>query len=221
MSTTLNDIYLDICDILLEPGGLQLGLVTSDDILSYASDALIDFTQRTGIYKQWLYLQALAYTGVYTLPDIAMEFECLFYDQEYLVPTDAFSIENEGYRDWQSESSWPEKWHRDRLPPHTFEVVPMPSQTGAEIPDNPVLSDAAMNLMALSSIRPSVSALTLDTVVEGIPDSLTYGLKYRILWKIFTSNAEHKDALRARYCGARYEECVSLAQTIMGEIVES
>jgi hypothetical protein len=61
---------------------------------------------------------------------------------------------------------------------------------------------------------------TLDDAVELLPDTLAIYIGYRIMAKIFSMDGECKDDLRRRYCQARYDEGLSLAQAIAEEEME-
>lgn len=58
---------------------------------------------------------------------------------------------------------------------------------------------------------------TLQSLVELLPDTLAIYIGYRILAKIFSMDGECKDELRRRYCQARFEEGIALAQAIVSE----
>jgi hypothetical protein len=60
---------------------------------------------------------------------------------------------------------------------------------------------------------------TLQSPVELLPDTLAIYIGYRILAKIFSMDGECKDELRRRYCQARFEEGITLAQAIVSEQV--
>ena len=83
------------------------------------------------------------------------------------------------------------------------------------------LAPSSANLMMSSTALPVQSkTYTLTDLIQGIPDSFTVYLKYGVLERVFKMAGEMKDELRARYCGARVQEGVNLARTIMQEVEE-
>ena len=56
-------------------------------------------------------------------------------------------------------------------------------------------------------VNPVVAALS--SYIELFPDAAVPYLKYGILFKIFSSDSEHKDLQKAAYCAARYQEGIS------------
>lgn len=83
------------------------------------------------------------------------------------------------------------------------------------------LVPSAANLMMSSTALPVQSkTYQLADLVQGIPDTFAVYLKYGVLERVFKMDGEMKDELRARYCGARFQEGVNLARAIMQEVEE-
>lgn len=76
------------------------------------------------------------------------------------------------------------------------------------------------NLAVIAQQSQFDQAPTLKGYVEWLPDSFALYIGYGILAKIFSTDGEMKNDQLARYCFARYEEGILLAQAISGETNE-
>lgn len=76
------------------------------------------------------------------------------------------------------------------------------------------------NLTLIATTRPPKIAWVLADPIEVVPDEFAAYLKYGVLAKVFSMDSETKDALRARYCGARYQEGIALAKAVSTEVME-
>lgn len=79
-----------------------------------------------------------------------------------------------------------------------------------------VVSDS--NLALVVTAQPKDTTLTLDTVLELIPDSLAPYLVWSVLERLWSSDGEAKDVSRARYARARRVEGVNICKAISGEL---
>lgn len=77
------------------------------------------------------------------------------------------------------------------------------------------------NLMSIVTAAPFNQGMTLGTVIEILPESMSMYLKYGVLAKVFSMDGELKDPQRAQYCAARVTEGVNLCKAIMGEFVDA
>lgn len=73
------------------------------------------------------------------------------------------------------------------------------------------------NLELVTTTKGTATAFSLTDIIQFLPDSFVPYIKYGVLAKIFSSDSEAKDVLRARYCQARYQEGTNLAKAIMQE----
>lgn len=73
------------------------------------------------------------------------------------------------------------------------------------------------NILMIAGARSTRTSFDLDDYIEGVPDSLTFYLKYGVLAKIFDSNGESKDTQKAIYCRQRFLEGQYLAKSIAQE----
>ena len=160
----------------------------------------------------------------YPIPDNMTEITDVFINAKYLNQEDQFSERLLGQ--WQRKQSYPEMWHMDGVPVKTIEIVPAPNWDG--VPPNPsppqppygvwgTFGPGNRNLEMVGPTLPSQETWGIGDTINGIPDSFTCYLAYGILEKIFTNNSETKDAQRASYCHARYEEGIALGKSIILE----
>lgn len=76
------------------------------------------------------------------------------------------------------------------------------------------------NLTMLGTIKPLQKSFALTDLIEIVPDSFFPYLKYGVLAKVFSMDGEVKDVLRARYCNARFQEGINIAQAVSQELLE-
>lgn len=268
MPVQWSEIYDTVCEILLEPSGLQLGLLTDAQFLQIAGEILTEFLALTGIVKKIFNMPAQVGIPTYSEPSQLGELECVNVGQSYCYRTSGYFLDNND-PNWASFNGSPEDWREDELSPQTLQIVPAPNVIGDQVvipagqgaygtvsatsnavdfdlkPDlgqqgygtisacggapyveaiNPgygVLSAmvaSTNNVQMIGSALPyNITDLTLFDYVEGVPDSFAPYLKYGILARIFDSDSELRDELKAKYCRTRYREGISLAQAIMCE----
>jgi hypothetical protein len=73
------------------------------------------------------------------------------------------------------------------------------------------------NVLIIAGARSTKTSFKLTDYIEGVPDSLTFYLKYGVLAKIFDANGESKDTQKAIYCAARLREGILLAKAVSQE----
>lgn len=96
----------------------------------------------------------------------------------------------------------------------TGEIYSEPEGLGYGIPSGLIGSSGNLTLVGtacLSELYPD-----LDSVVEGVPDSMWFYIMYGVLAKIWSDDGESKDDLRAKYAFSRFEEGVRLARRKSG-----
>lgn len=74
------------------------------------------------------------------------------------------------------------------------------------------------NLEMLGTVQPTQTPQSQADYLFLIPDSAVPCIKYGILYKIWTSDSECRDDLRAKYAQARYVESINLFASISGEM---
>lgn len=128
----VQDIYDDVCNALLEPNGLVLGMVTEDDFLRFYGEVYQDFLQGAGIIKKLANVVTVSGTSIYEKPEYAMEAEEAAYDRNYLHREDAFTLDALS-ASWKNQSGPPRRWHEDRLEVRHFEIQPVPARSGYSV----------------------------------------------------------------------------------------
>lgn len=264
--STVNDVYTEVCDVLLEPlpVGLSLGLLTVSQFLDYFSQVIQEWCQRTGLVKQLVPMVASTSVGQYAVPGYAMQVQEVFYNGNYLYFESAFDFDSMRIS-WRSDVGTPRFWYEDRQPQKKLSLYPKPALTGVPVtataPFYGTLSATAglgwtasapfygtisaisgspywgvsaplygtlaalqmagagtANILAVATAKPNKIAWSLTDEILDVPDSFRQYLKYGILQRIFDQDGETRDVLRARYCGARFEEGINLAKVIADEM---
>lgn len=128
----VQDIYTEVCDVLLESGGLTLGMVTEDDFLRFYGETYQDFLQKSGIVKKIANVHVETSVSIYEKPECVMDSEELLYDRRYLHGLSALDLDmlKSG---WKTENGTPRRWHEDRLPVRRFQVQPTPPRDGYSV----------------------------------------------------------------------------------------
>jgi hypothetical protein len=136
MSTLVNDIYIDVCDILLEPSGLSLGLLTEPQFLQYLRGTLDDFLGRTGLVKAIAVMPQEYGQPQVTLPDWISQPDAAFSDGVAIrrdFEGDISSID----RNWQSKIGPPRSWRQDKQYPNQVSLFPAPAVVSPLSPNSP------------------------------------------------------------------------------------
>jgi hypothetical protein len=128
MPYTAQQIYDEVCDMLLEDGGLQF-VYTEAAFLRDLATSLSEFMQSTGIVKKLLTEQVKAGVSEYTLPVVGMDVQQAFYDNTFLYDSSGYFIDA-SHPSWQVEPGTPYQWRQDQLAANAIEVAPPPDMTG-------------------------------------------------------------------------------------------
>jgi len=209
MATTVQQVYNDVCRVLLEDGGLVY-CYTEQAFLRDLLVSIRDLLQRTGIVKSSETIKTISGTSEYTTSAGVSAIDAVFVDKRYLQPSSGFYLDN-AKREWAAESGFPEEWRQDRLAVDKFQLSPTPDFTGA------VLPGTSNNITLIESVIPSATSITMSENIPLMPDTMAAYLKFAVLEKIFSTDGDTKDVQRARYCHARVQECVNLFKSIMQE----
>ena len=203
MAVSVQEIYDEVCDAILEPGGLQLGLLSESQFLEFVRVVSIDFLQKTGIIKDTFTVSALFAITEYDYPSDCLKMEHVFWDSGYLQPTDAFSMDHSS-TNWENDIDNVETWREDRLAARTFAVHPAPPVNGTDF-----------TVIGTKNVVPST--ITLSSSIPSIPESMTFYIWAGVMHKIHSMDGEMKDDFKASYFWNRYMEGVQLGQAIMNE----
>lgn len=125
----INSLYLDCCEVLLESGGLQTGLLTVSQFLDFYVATMNDFLGETGIIKA-IGAQGQQYgQQQYDVPDWIGDIEACFSDGSTLFRDVEQSIASRN-RNWRSEIGACRSWRQDKEPMDTVSVYPGPKLQG-------------------------------------------------------------------------------------------
>ena len=223
MSVTVRNIYDRVCDALLEPGGLVLGVVSVQQFLDIFGVVILDFAQRASLVKNIFTTPINASVAQYTVPDDLMKPELCFVAGRIIEKVTEADLTT-GHLDWRKQYERPRQWHEDNLAPKLVELFPSPDFNGTGYPgDAPPIGKyddffpADNNLTIVGPAAPDQTTWALDDPLQCVPDSFSHYLVYGILEQIFSGDNENRDAQRAAYCRARWLEMVSLCDAIARE----
>lgn len=127
----LNELYLQVTEVLLEPGGFQTQIWTVQSFLDAYRDVVVDFLQRTGMYKKITCVVQEFGIGQYTFQDFCAEIQHMFSDEKALFRGDVDDLDA-AMHDWIGQVRTPQQWRDDQLPMKTAEVYPAPAINGNE-----------------------------------------------------------------------------------------
>lgn len=130
--TTVNGIYVHVCDKILESGGLQSGLWSVQEFLDTYVDVAMDFLQRISLYKKLDAQVQSAGTSQYTWDDWAMDIQAVFSNEKFLF-RDTVDDLDASHQGWVGKVGTPRSWHDDQLPEKVSELYPAPSNDGNQV----------------------------------------------------------------------------------------
>jgi hypothetical protein len=125
----VRDVYDEVANVLLEPAGLTLGLLTDAEFLNIFSTVLQDFVQQAGLIKRLVPIPVSSGTSSYTVPDYAMDAQEALYSERLIHRETGESLDQLAWM-WRAKTGPPQQWHEDRLAPKTVQVFPTPTSTG-------------------------------------------------------------------------------------------
>jgi hypothetical protein len=172
MAYKAQDVYDEVCDLLLEPGGLSL-VYTEAAFLRDLNTATVEMCQDTGLAVNLLAIETPVAIADISLPSSVADVTDVMYRQRALIPNSAFDI---GQQDAQIDSTYdsPEEWYRSNLEVGDLRMVPAPRLTGVSTDVGP-LSGFYGTLAAVSGTELSVTPTEpFYGVIGSIDDGDTY-----------------------------------------------
>lgn len=131
VATQWNEIYLNVFEVLLEPGGSQLQIFTEQQFLVLAGEVLTDFCNKTGLVKK-IFNQVIQFgIAVYQEHGTMGDLESALANNFYLFESSGYYIDNTN-PDWHN-FAWanqPDRYREDELPPKSIELYPTPNVQG-------------------------------------------------------------------------------------------
>jgi hypothetical protein len=225
--TTVLSLYQTVCWVLLEDKGFVLGVVTPQQFLDILGVVMLDFTQKAALYKNIFTTPIQAGQAQYVVPDDVMKPEVCFVGGKIIEKVTEADLTTGHYK-WRTKNGYPHQWHEDNLAPKLVELFPIPNFNGViyagddstPIGQYGVFNPADNNLTMVGPAAPDITAWTfLDgegnpVVLQDVPDSFAHYIYYGILEQIFSGENECRDEQRSLYARARYQEGISLANSI-------
>lgn len=121
----VSSLYATVCNILLEPGGFQLGLITNAQFLQFYRAVMEDFLGKTKLYKGVAFDPQQYSVAQYQIPDWLSDIEAVFSDGLALGMDNESSISGRD-KNWQSRIDQPRSWRMDKLNMQTLGLFPAP-----------------------------------------------------------------------------------------------
>jgi hypothetical protein len=267
MSSAIQNVHDAVCQVMLEPNGFTLGLVTEEQFLQLYVETITEFLGRSGLFKGIAVIPQQYGIGIYTLPDWMLGPEAAFTDGLAIGRDPESQLAAVDQR-WQSRVGTPRSWRQDKLLQNQAAIFPAPTVENDNLPQpgnygivaawvpggnlseiqafigtmvqanqtatftspgvvfanltgNTLNQFSRGNLSILGILGLFSADVALGNPVESLTDDWVHFLKYGILKRIFDSDSECRDVMRARYCETRFEEGIALARAIMGDMVEA
>ena len=135
MPTTWNQIYSNVCDILLESGGFTTGTFTAAQFLTIGGEVLTDFLNKVGIVQKLNNIQILYGVNQYQEPDVAGDTSSVLAAQTWLAPSSGYYLDNDNtvWGSFIPNNGQPQRYREDEIPPKNIQLFPTPNINGNEI----------------------------------------------------------------------------------------
>jgi hypothetical protein len=130
--TSWRTIYLQTCQVLMEPNGLVLGILTEADFWKICGEVAADFTSKAQLYRRIDNVQLSFGVSDYTVPDQLSQVMTVIADQKAIEQTSGF------YRDNYNPSGLsplgnPQTYQEDQISPKGISVDPAPDFDGNDV----------------------------------------------------------------------------------------
>ena len=158
--------YSQCCAALLEPDGLQLGLMTEDEFYALAKEVLIDFFAKTGLVKKVFNARMMVGVPAYPEPDQMGDIETVLANQTYLHRTSGYSLDNSDPA-WPSQFEAPAMFREDQIPVSQIQLIPSPNVGGNDV----ALTNVGWGVM--SSVTAGEFAVFTGAAGFGVPCAFT------------------------------------------------
>lgn len=131
MATTVRSLYAEVCLIMLEDYGFDIGtgLFTDQMFLDALIDVLQDYLDRVGGVKKIINILVTAGTATYTEPNTAATVQSAALDQTFIYRDSGQYMDNTNSR-WNLATGRAFRWREDENPPQTIQVTPIPDVSG-------------------------------------------------------------------------------------------
>lgn len=124
------ELYNRVCNFVLEPNGLQTGVLTETQVLDFLAGAVTEFLANSVIVSLPFAQLAQFGTAWYQVPEQLVEILTVFANEKILSPETADGLDGM-LRFWRkAPPDTPRYWHEDRLPSKVVEITPSPNYEG-------------------------------------------------------------------------------------------
>jgi hypothetical protein len=129
LTSDLYAIYKQCSNVLLEDGGLTLGLITDSEFYAIANEVVTDFLSKTQIIKKVFCVPLLVGVDTYTKPDQLGEIDEALAGQTHINRTSGFYLDNSD-PSWPTQFNQPQSFKEDEVPVNQIQLSPMPNVEG-------------------------------------------------------------------------------------------
>ena len=129
LTSELYVIYKQCSNVLLEDGGLTLGLITDSEFYAIANEVVTDFLSKTQIIKKVFCVPLLVGVDTYTKPDQLGEIDEALAGQTHINRTSGFYLDNSD-PSWPTQFNQPQSFKEDEVPVNQIQLSPMPNVEG-------------------------------------------------------------------------------------------
>ena len=129
----MRDIYNDVCSVLLEPNGLQLGLIDDAEWLQYYRQSFEEFMGRSGLCKGVALNAQIQNQSRYQVPDWMSDIEAAFSDGAVTGRDFEESI-SAANRNWRAQVGTPRSWRQDKMTMQFMDLYPAPVAHTSQAP---------------------------------------------------------------------------------------
>lgn len=133
MAISVNDLYLEVCDALLEPGGLTGQTITVTQFLEILNDCLRDFFESSNCFLKLNNVVAELGVRVYSQDWFINQPQTILCDESNIQQGSGNYWDNSDYRWQQLGPGTPQEWRNDELQEDQFEVRPSPAWNGYQV----------------------------------------------------------------------------------------
>lgn len=135
MPYTVQDVYTEVCDMLLEPGGLSL-VYTQAAFLRDLETVIVEMCQDTKLAVALLCIDVPVGVPDVELPESCIDVYDVVYRHRTILPNTSFDIAQD---DPLIDSGYgqPQEWYRSNLDSGTMRLVPAPRAIGVKTTPDP------------------------------------------------------------------------------------
>jgi len=194
MGITVSQVYTDVCNALLEPGGLSGETISVANFIEILNDSIRDLFECSACFRKFFNLISENGVRLYDHPNQVNQVMTCLSDENTIFQGSGNYWDNSDYRWQQLGPGTPQEWRVDQLPEDQLEVRPSPAWDGYQV---------SIPTGLYGTISQTSNATTFDITVD---PNVTTGLYGTI------SAAEYGDV---------YVEFTAPMFGVMSNIVES